>query len=477
MVFSSEIFLYFFLPFVLAGFWALHRFPGAQNVFLCLASLFFYAWGEPLVVFVMVASILANWALALGIPGRPRGVAKAFLGIAVFFNVGLLVFFKYAGFLAENANRLLSVLPFSLPAIPVPSIPLPIGISFFTFQALSYVIDVYRGGVPPRRNPLDVGLYISFFPQLVAGPIIRYDAFAPQIRGRTVRSSDLVAGSRRFLAGLAKKLLLADRLADLADLYFNVPADALSSAPVAGLWLGAVAYAFQILFDFSGYSDMAIGLGRIFGFRFAENFDRPYAASSVTDFWRRWHISLGRWFRDYVYIPLGGNRVSRPRWVANLFAVWLLTGIWHGANWTFVLWGLSYFVLLLLEKVPDWSRAPRWMRPFARPCALLAILLLWVLFRSATVSFAARYLAGMFGFFHRASWNGSVAAQLRSYAPWFVAAVACCLDAHPLLAAIRRRLPPLPRALLREGLLAGLALAVVAAIANSSYSPFIYFNF
>ena len=477
MVFSSEIFLYFFLPLVFLGGWVLRRFPDAQNMFLFFASLFFYAWGEPFVVFVMLASILANWALALGIPGRGRKSAKGLLAVAVSFNVGLLVVFKYAGFLATNANRFLSMLPMSVPCLPVPSIPLPIGISFFTFQALSYVIDVYRGEVPPRRNPLDVGLYISFFPQLVAGPIIRYDAFAPQIHGRVVHAPDLVAGSRRFLVGLGKKLLIADRLADLADLYFNAPPDTLSSAPVVGLWLGALAYAFQIFFDFSGYSDMAIGLGRLFGFRFAENFDRPYAAASVTDFWRRWHISLGRWFRDYVYIPLGGNRVSRPRWVANLFVVWFLTGIWHGANWTFVAWGLAYFALLLLEKMPDWSRVPRWMHPMARPYALLAVLLLWVLFRSSSISFAARYLAGMFDFFRRAAWNGAVAAQLRSYAPWFAAAAVCCLDLRPLSAAARRRLPPLPRALLREGLLVMLVLAVIAAISNSSYSPFIYFNF
>ena len=472
MVFSSDIFLYFVLPMVFGGFWALHRFPNAQNVFLCLASLMFYAWGEPLVVFVMLASIAANWVLALAMPAcRTSWRAKALLWAAVVFNVGLLVVFKYLGFLADTANHLLGT------SLPVPSIPLPIGISFFTFQALSYVIDVYRGSVPPRCNPLDVGLYIAFFPQLVAGPIIRYDAFAPQIHGRRVCADDLVHGSRRFLVGLAKKTLIADRLADLADLHFNAAPDMLSAAPVAGLWLGALAYAFQIFFDFSGYSDMAIGLGRLFGFRFAENFNRPYAASSITDFWRRWHISLSSWFRDYVYIPLGGNRVSRPRWIANLFAVWLLTGIWHGANWTFVVWGLGYFVFLLLEKLPDWSRAPRCLRPLARPYALLSILLLWVVFRSDSLSFAARYLAGMFSLLRGPVWDASSSSQLRAYAPWFAAAVACCIDFRSLVAGVRNRMPPLAWAWLHEAALLLLALAVFAAISNSSYSPFIYFNF
>ena len=339
MVFSSQTFLFFFLP--LAGLCVLIRSKPVQNALLLIASLIFYAWGEPKMVVLMVLVTLIAYGSGFAIvhfKARPRA-KKAVLIASVVVILGNLVVFKYLNFLCRT---------FSFLGLSAPGIALPIGISFYTFQILSYVIDLYRGKIALQRNFFYLLMYVSFFPQLIAGPIVRYETVEQEIRSRSVTMDDLAHGFRRFVVGLAKKLLLANQVAQVAAIvYSGDPANYGSLM----YWLAAIAYTLQIYFDFSGYSDMAIGLGRMFGFRFLENFNYPYVSLSVTEFWRRWHISLSTWFRDYVYIPLGGNRVSRGKWVRNILVVWGLTGLWHGADWNFLLWGLYYGVLLLIEKL------------------------------------------------------------------------------------------------------------------------------
>ena len=390
MLFSSSVFLFLFLPAVLLVYYLpLRRWREGQNVFLLLASLFFYAWGEPWFVLVMIASILANYGFGLWVAhaqGRGRSGRPAVV-CAVVLNLGLLFVFKYLMFTLGILNRLGA-------AFVIPVIELPIGISFFTFQALSYVLDVQRGRGQAQRSPLKVGLYVSLFPQLIAGPIVKYETVAEQIDGRRETWADFSAGCTRFIAGLGKKVLIANQLALVADWAFLL--EGAGDLTAAFAWLGSICYTFQIYYDFSGYSDMAIGLGKMFGFHFLENFNYPYISTSVTEFWRRWHISLSTWFRDYVYFPLGGSRVeSRSRHIRNLFVVWLLTGIWHGANWTFVAWGLFYFVLLVLEKYAGLGRGwPGWCRWLF---TFLMVNFAWVLFRADSLLAAAHYLQAMFG--------------------------------------------------------------------------------
>ena len=333
MLFSTSVFLFFFLPFVLFFYHALLRNKIKwQNLFLLVSSLFFYAWGEPYFVLIMLASIIVNWGFALLVDFfRDRIYVRYLLFLVVLFNILLIFTFKYLNFFCTTLNDVFNT------DIIIPSIALPIGISFFTFQSISYVIDVYRRKGHVQKNPLNVGLYIALFPQLIAGPIVRYETIAQQIENRVVTFSDFSEGVKRFIIGLGKKVLIANNVALVADHCFTLTEENLT-APLA--WLGILCYTLQIYFDFSGYSDMAIGLGRMFGFHFLENFNYPYISKSISEFWRRWHISLGSWFRDYVYIPLGGNRVSKVRLYVNLFIVWFLTGLWHGANWTFIIWGI-----------------------------------------------------------------------------------------------------------------------------------------
>jgi len=342
MLFSSNIFIFLFLPVVLTGYFLLPKV--CRNVFLLVMSLVFYAWGEPQFVFAMMGSIVFNFFMAI-LVDRARDskvLSRIALAVCLAGNIGLLGVFKYMGFITDNMIRF----GFDVPYI---GFALPIGISFFTFQAMSYAIDVYRGDAAVQKKPHNVGLYISIFPALIAGPIIRYKDFEPYIYGRTIDFEMFSEGVRRFILGLSKKVLLANNMALIADQAFSMP-DIERSIIYA--WLGAVAYTFQIFFDFSGYSDMAIGLGKMFGFKFLENFNLPYISKSISEFWRRWHISLGRWFRDYVYFSLGGSRVdSKGRLIFNLFITWLLTGVWHGAAWNFIAWGLMYFVLITFEKL------------------------------------------------------------------------------------------------------------------------------
>ncbi len=343
MLFSSSVFLFLFLPVGLRVYYLpLRRWRQGQNVFLLLASLGFYAWGEPWFVLVMLGSILANYGFGLWVDACKRAgrTCAPPLVTALAVNLGILFVFKYLTFTLGILNRLGA-------AFAIPGIELPIGISFFTFQALSYVLDVHRDRGEVQRSPLKVVLYISFFPQLIAGPIVKYETVAQQIDHRKETWADFSAGCSRFIVGLGKKVLLSNQLAVVADRAFGL-GDGLSASFA---WLGALCYTLQIYYDFSGYSDMAIGLGKMFGFHFLENFNYPYISRSITEFWRRWHISLSTWFRDYVYIPLGGNRVKKSRWIRNILVVWALTGFWHGAQWNFLFWGLYYGLLLLAEKL------------------------------------------------------------------------------------------------------------------------------
>lgn len=461
MVFSSGIFLFLFLPIVLLIYYnPLIRSRSFRNIFLFLASIIFYAWGEPVYVLLMLSSITVNWLFGRCIMAGKNSTVIA--ALAVVYNLAFLFVFKYLDFAITNCNNLLSL------SIPLFGIELPIGISFYTFQAMSYVIDVKRKPELAQRSLLNVGLYIACFPQLIAGPIVRYETVAQQIRERTESWNDVTVGLRRFLWGLAKKVILANNLAKFADLAFDG-----TELSTALAWLGAAAYMLQIYFDFSGYSDMAIGLGRMFGFRFDENFNYPYAASSITDFWRRWHISLSTWFRDYVYIPLGGNRVRPARHILNLFLVWLLTGIWHGANWTFILWGLIYFLLLMLEKYTPLKRVPKL---FAHLYTLLAVCLCWVLFRAASLSSALEYLKAMFGAAPLGIWDGNASIVLTNGFVYFLLGAILSFPIVPYFAKKTFVQKPVVQYLLAFFQLL-VFLLTIGFILSSSYDPFIYFNF
>ena len=480
LVFSSTVFLFLFLPLVLLIYynpWVRTR--RFRNRFLLLASLLFYAWGEPVFVWLMVLSIVVGWTVGLRIEAALKGAggcapenavrrmagrrrAKRWLFLGCAFHLGLLFVFKYLSFAAAQLGLLLHEDFSSL------SIALPIGISFFTFQLLSYLFDIYYGKAEAQRSVLAVGLYIALFPQLIAGPIVRYETIERQIEGRRETLDGFTAGMMRFIYGLGKKVLIANYVAQVADDIFALPG-ALSAGTA---WLGAIAYTLQIYFDFSGYSDMAIGLGMMFGFRFPENFNYPYLSRSATEFWRRWHISLGSWFRDYVYIPLGGNRVKKARWVGNLFAVWALTGIWHGANWTFLAWGLFYFMLLLVEKL---THFPERLGPLAHVYALIAVIVGWAMFRSPSLTAGVHYIGMMFGVGAASAMDGLCLDYLTGSAS--VLAVACVLSV-PVWPWVQRRFAAARAFAVAEPALGvGIFLLAVLICVSASYNPFIYFNF
>jgi len=388
MSFTGVSFLFAFLPALLAVYYLLpSRLRAARNFILLGASLFFYAWAGPGFLLLLLASSALNYLAGLLVSGGSQGRKKAVLILAVLCNLALLGWFKYAGFFAGILNS-------AGLSVPMPQVVLPLGISFFTFQAISYVADVYRGAIPAQKNPLWVALYLSFFPRLVAGPIARYPDFRADLDGRQESVDDFVGGAVRFLFGMAKKLLLANSLAQVADAAYATKLGELSTAMA---WLGAVSYTLQIYLDFSAYSDMAIGLGRMFGFHFPENFNYPYMARSITEFWRRWHITLSSWFRDYVYIPLGGSRRALPRQILNLLVVWCLTGFWHGAAWNFVAWGLYYAMVLIGERYL-WGKAVENLpSPLRRVYTLFIVILGWVLFRASGAEQIIGILGTLFG--------------------------------------------------------------------------------
>lgn len=425
MVFSSSTFLLAFLPlFILVYFVAPPR--PAKNIILLLASLVFYAWGEPVYLVLMLVSIAANWGFAILIAARP-GRARLWMVLDLVFNLAVLCFFKYEGFLAGNINFLVG---FDL--VPDLDLPLPIGISFYTLQAVSYVIDVYRGKVAPQRNILYLGMYIAMFPQLVAGPIVRYETIQDQILNRKENLKDFAAGVRLFTIGLAKKVLLANVVAILAA---DMLAQGGASIGMIGAWAGLLAYTFQIFFDFAGYSDMAIGLGKMFGFQYQRNFNYPYISTSISEFWRRWHISLSSFFRDYVYISLGGNRVKKPRWIFNLSVVWVLTGIWHGAAWNFVLWGLFNLAFLLLEKFVWGDALAKTPKIVQHVYTILIFMLGWLLFWIEDMSIMAEYFCALFGAYGVLGASTFWELQAWSYVPIFVACIAASTPIVPWLRA------------------------------------------
>ena len=468
MVFSSASFLIFFLPCLLVLYFLVpRRCRYLRNLILLAFSLAFYACGGPKFLLLMLLSIAINYAggLLAGPAHRPR-TRRLGMTLAVVLGLALLGWFKYAGFFGEMLHAL-------LPVVPVPQVTLPIGISFFTFQGLSYVIDVYRGDAAVQRDPLKLALYIAFFPQLVAGPIVRYTTVAEEIDERHESVSEFSAGAVRFLFGLGKKMLLANAVARIADAAF---AAVMPSALFA--WLGAVAYTFQIYFDFSAYSDMAIGLGRMFGFHFLENFNYPYIARSVTEFWRRWHISLSTWFRDYVYIPLGGNRVSKAKWLRNILVVWLLTGLWHGAAWNFVLWGLFFAVFLTAEKL-WYGRALAKTRVFKHIYVLLLVVVSFVLFDANSVGEAAAAIGGLFGAAGVSAVNPISLYYLRSFAVVFLIGI---VGATPLPKRIVEQLGSTRAGAMVVDVLEPLVLVSVLAVStgylvDGSFNPFLYFRF
>ena len=472
MVFSSVVFLFGFLPALLLVYYLIpRRVRWLRNLALLGFSLFFYGYGGPRFLLLMLVSITVNYlgGLLAGLKTHPK-LRRAGTWGAVIIGLGLLGWFKYAAFGAEILNSLGCLLP-------VPEITLPIGISFFTFQGLSYVVDVYRGDAPIQRNPLNVALYVALFPQLVAGPIVRYTTVMEEIVHREETLSEFAAGVTRFCFGLAKKMVLANSMGQIADGVFGQTAANLDPGLA---WVGALAYTFQIYFDFSAYSDMAIGLGRMFGFHFLENFNYPYISRSVTEFWRRWHISLSSWFRDYVYIPLGGNRCSRPKQIRNILVVWLLTGLWHGAAWTFILWGLWFCVLLLGEKFLWGKYLERLPSPLRWTCTMLAVILSWVLFRAADLGQAWAYLGAMFGHTTGLAQDGQAVYYLLQFWPeWLLALIAFLPVKRWAQSWLEARGPAGQMiALWAPRMLAlGLLILSYGLLVTGSFNPFIYFQF
>ncbi len=500
MVFSSPVFLFLFLPLALAAYFASPKF--ARNAVLLAASLVFFFWGEQVYFLLMLASIASNFVLGLAIDStESESARKRWVAIAVVGNLASIALFKYADFLAASASSIL----LSLHVIDAPlgkpgalfggssfasqyllngdgSIRLPIGISFFTFHAMSYVIDVYRRECRALRNPLDFALYIADFPQLIAGPIVRFKDVAAQIESRTIGRTKFVAGVRRFVIGLGKKVLIADLLARPADAIFALPKGDLSCALA---WYGVASYSLQLYFDFSGYSDMALGLGKMFGFEFRENFDHPYVSRSITEFWRRWHISLSTWFRDYVYIPLGGNRGGKARTFFNLVTIFFLCGLWHGAAWSFVVWGLYHGVFLVFERVAFDERVPRGS-PWRHLYVVLVVMIGWVFFRASSFEAARDLLAAMFG----GAPLENLARPIALYGDrqTLLAFVAGAIGSTPILSELAKRreawLASGEKPRLSNAVEIGAALGVVGVlalctlrVAGSNFSPFVYFRF
>ena len=465
MLFSSIPFLYYFLPAVLIVYFLAPR--CLKNTVLLLFSLVFYGWGEPKYVVLMVASILMFYGCGLAIgKAKEQKWKKFWLIVSVVVSLSLLGIFKYADFFVSSVNAATGL------SIPLLRLALPIGISFYTFQCLSYTIDVYRGNAAVQYNPISFGAYVSLFPQLIAGPIVRYVDVARELENRTHSWEKVSLGLRRFIIGLAKKIIIADNFAVLMKLFRES-----GEQSVLFYWMYAIAFTMNIYFDFSAYSDMAIGLGKIFGFHFIENFNYPYISRSIQEFWRRWHMSLGSWFRDYVYIPLGGNRVSKARWVFNTLAVWMLTGLWHGAAWNFVLWGLLYAALLLFEKfVPAVTKLPRVL---SHVYVMLMVTLGFVLFNAESLSQVASDVGGMFGFAGVPLVNKETLYYLASYGVLFAAGF---IGATPIVRNTAKKLSEHPKtgkiiAVLEPVFLLALLLICTAYLVDGSFSPFLYFRF
>ena len=463
MVFSSLIFLWLFLPIVLGVYFLAQ--DKYRNLLLLIASLFFYAWGEPIYILVMVFSILANYICGRFIISE-NGKNKLALVIGIIVNLSLLGVFKYSGFVIENINALTGL------NIAIKPLSLPIGISFYTFQSISYLVDIYRGVCEPQKNIIKMGLFISFFPQLIAGPILKYYDIAAQIDHRQVTLAGANEGATRFIIGLAKKVVIANIMAKTADEIFALNIADIST-PEA--WIGIIAYTFQIYFDFSGYSDMAIGLGKMFGFKINENFNYPYIASSIKDFWRRWHISLSTWFKEYLYIPLGGNREGKLKTYRNLLIVFFMTGLWHGASWNFVVWGMWHGLFIVLEKIIPIEKFLRW-RPVQMVYTMMIVICGWVFFRADNLSHAISYLKKMFVPYKM---DENLSFWTREFQIALVLSIVCC----GIISALYQRIPygqiwkqKVVNIVRPAFCWVALYLSIIL-LASNTYNPFIYFRF
>ena len=467
MVFSTPVFLFYFLVLTLLVYYLVPR--KFRNLVLLCSSLWFYYWGERSYTVIMLLSTAIDFThgmLVEHFKGRGKlKYAKLAVASSMFFNLALLFFFKYWDFLAGSLQAM------GLTFMPVLGIHLPIGISFYTFQTMSYTIDVYRGDARAQRSILNFGTFVTLFPQLIAGPIIKYKDLGDQIDERTCSADKFASGVRMFMVGLGKKLLIANNVGMLWEAYKAMAPEELT---VAGAWLGVLAFTFQIYFDFSGYSDMAVGLGRMLGFEFLPNFNYPYISKSITEFWRRWHISLSTWFREYLYIPLGGNRCSKGRWMFNLLVVWAATGIWHGASWNYLIWGLYFFVLLMLEKfflLKALDRAPALV---GHVYTLFFVLVSWAIFGLEDFTQMTAYLRVMFGLAGAPLIDGALGYYLTSYLPILcVAAVA----STPLAAGAFRKLPALPAKAAEAALIVAGLVVCTAYLVDGTYNPFLYFRF
>jgi alginate O-acetyltransferase complex protein AlgI len=486
MVFSSAVFLFLFLPIVLALYFVVPQ--RAKNLLLLIASLFFYAWGEGLFVAIMLISILTNYGAGVLIDRfRDRPKIKVVLILAIVANLSLLGIYKYANFLVDNLNDLLALI--HITPIYLEPIHLPIGISFFTFQAISYIVDVFRGEAAAQKNPINIALYIAMFPQLIAGPIVRYHDVAQQIRNRTVNLTSFSYGISRFIIGLGKKMLIANPMGHVADQVFALPTDELTFSLT---WLGVICYSLQIYFDFSAYSDMAIGLGRMFGFRFLENFNYPYISDSIQAFWRRWHISLSSWFRDYLYIPLGGNRRAAIQVYLNLVMIFFLCGLWHGASWNFVIWGLIHGAFLVLERLGFRKQLDNLWLPLRHIYVLTIVMLAWVFFRAEDLTTAISYLEAMFGFGHGSGvqYHVSLYIDLEGWLVLFIGII----GSLPIIPYLKKfweheltKLKETPgwfERALKSGVycanllaLSGILIVSSMYLAAETHNPFIYFRF
>ncbi len=471
MVFSSTVFIFLFLPLVLGVYFLLQK--RLRNLFLLLASLFFYAWGEHVLVLLMMSSICANYVMGILISNSlEKGnltASKVFLSIGVGLDLLVLIYYKYIHFLVENLAQIDIVID-----IDISNVTLPIGISFFTFQSISYLIDVYRGTVKGQRSIINLGMYISLFPQLIAGPIVRYVDISREIESRTIDSALFKTGISRFIIGFAKKVIIANNVGLIADKVFGAPVDEISTSLS---WIGILCYTLQIYYDFSGYSDMAIGLGKMFGFNFKENFDHPYIAKSVREFWRRWHISLSTWFRDYLYIPLGGNRKGKYRTYVNLLIVFFLTGLWHGASWSFIVWGLFHGFFIIIERL--WTNYET--NKFAvlkRIYLLLVVMIGWVIFRAEDLGYALSYIQKMFSF------SGGTYRYPYLYLNTYVLSIIALgvIFATPLRKVIVERATQISTQktwalALERSLYVVVFVLSLLELAQTTYNPFIYFRF
>jgi len=465
MVFSSFTFLFVFLPLVLFTYFIAKK-RKYRNIVLLIFSLIFYAWGEPIYVILMILSIVVNYFMALAIEKFPKN-KKILMIIDIIFNLGIIGFFKYGNFIVQNINLVFNS------NIPEITLGLPIGISFYTFQILSYVIDVYKKTVPVQKNIINLGMYVTLFPQLIAGPIVRYETIADEVENRKESFEKVVEGLKRFMVGLGKKVLIANQMALIADTIYGGD---ISQTGTISLWLAAISYTLQIYFDFSGYSDMAIGLGKVFGFHFLENFNYPYIARNITDFWRRWHISLSTWFRDYVYIPLGGNRVSKLKWLRNILVVWMLTGLWHGASWNFILWGLYYGILLIIEKLFLGKWIEKLPKILQHVYTLLFVVIGWVIFRIEDFSQMGIVLQRMF------VWKSSgiidniiLNFDIFSSVPYIIIAL---IGSMPIISILKEK----TKNRLSYNILSSVGSYAILIISicfllSATYNPFIYFRF